>query len=102
MPQTETGQLSHPGEAHEGRYFRARGHEYGSSGAYRKAGSRMCLVILGMSAVPSLKFRSCRAISSALSIHFEPSGSFLLTRSLTVSFAATRAAKSASFSASEG
>jgi hypothetical protein len=56
---------------------------YGFSPAYWNAGNRMCLVILGMSAVPSLKFRSLRAISSALSIHFEPSGSFLLTRSIT-------------------
>jgi hypothetical protein len=48
----------------------------------------MCLVICGTVAVPSLKFRSCRAISSALSIHFEPSGSSLLTRSITASFVA--------------
>ena len=76
--------------------YRGRGHAYGSSAAYLNAGRRMCFVILGMSAVPSLKLRSLRAISSALPIHFELSGSFLLTRSITASFAAIRPARSAS------
>jgi hypothetical protein len=58
------------------RYFRANGHEYGSSTAYRKAGRRMCCVMRGMAAFTSLKFWICLAIISAPAIHVPPSGSF--------------------------
>src|SRR4051812_10669436 len=80
-----------------------RGHVNGSRPEYLNVGRRIIWVILGTVAVPSLNPGRPRANNSVPSSHFAPSGSdFILIRSITASFAAIRATRSVSCSATAG